>query len=174
MCMRSSRRGSASAHANLLPNPFISGSRNAGALNGYRIAGFERGGSGILHLPSLVARVAPSLHRAASLSHCRCLLVHPSPSSHFLARFPHSFRSSPFPPLSPSNRSSSPSISQPPLIRRTCVRTLAYTSLLLTTTLYYRHSRTYYYEKWRIDDLSSRPSSREPTARFLPGNFQES
>lgn len=133
VCMRSSRRGRASAHANSLPNPLISGPRNAGALNSYRIAGSRaagdggEGSSGVLHLPSFVVS---SLPRVLSLPF-QCPLVHPSLPclSLSLARYPHSFLVPflPFrPQIVPFHR---------PLIPN--VRTPAYTSLLLTTTLYY-------------------------------------
>lgn len=88
VCIRSSRRRRTSAHANSLPNPLISGPRNAGALNGYRIAE-SRGRVGVLNLPSLVRR-SLSFPRVLSFPF-RCSLVHSSPSSLFLTRFAHSF-----------------------------------------------------------------------------------
>lgn len=166
-CMRSSRWRRASAHANSLPNPLISGPRNAGALNGYRIAGSRRGWrspSSTLLRRSSLPPLLPLSPRVLSFPF-RCSLVHPSTlPSLFLTRFAHSFPR-PFSPLSPSNRPSSLSV------RRPNVRTPAYT---FVTTYYYGLLLILaYYEQWRIDDLSSRPSPREQPRGFLPGNFQE-
>lgn len=83
----------------------------------------------------------PCIPRKPSLSHSDGSLVHPSsPPSPSLSRSLSAFVPRPFSlPFRPRIAPSSPSVSLP-LIPN--VRTPAYMSLLLTTTLYYRHPRT--------------------------------
>lgn len=141
VCTRSSRQGRASAHANSLPNPLISGPRNAGALNGYRIAGSRgRVVKSFVYPSPRRSSLPPSARasRGCSLFHSDVLPFTPSPLSLLLA-LPPAFVSCPFSPcLSPSN---CPSLPPPPPLAvldrryRTCVRlrTRRYYLLRFTT-----------------------------------------
>lgn len=100
MCTRSSRQGRASAHANSHPNPLISGPRNAGALNGYRIAGARGRAAKSFIYPSPRRSSHPPSARASrgcSLFHSDVLPFTPSPLSLLLA-LPPAFVSRPFSP----------------------------------------------------------------------------
>lgn len=134
--------------------------QNAGASNGYRIAGcrvpFPTPSSA--RTPFLPFRMGP------------LFLIHPCPSSlvsHsslFSSFALESFLSYFLPPPSPSRR---------PLIPD--VRTPAYTSYYSTYYMYYALLLTlaYYYEQWRIDDLPPRSLPSRVTVRFLSGNFRK-
>ena len=133
MYVRSSCRGGASAYANSLPNPLISGSQNAGALNDYRITGFTGGWRG--PSPTLPRRSSlPFLgSREPSLSYSNVLPFTLLPDLSFSLIF--HIRSSSLFSLFALKFVPHPPPSVRPLIPN--VRTPAYTSLLLTTTLYY-------------------------------------
>jgi len=158
--VRSSCRGGASAYANSLPNPLISGPQNAGALNDYHRIHGRMAGSFTYPSSPFVAPF-PWIPRALSFLF-QCPPVYPSPRSVFLTHFPHSFVI-PFLPLRPQIRSSSLSVSPTADTER------AYACVHVVTTYYYALLLTlaYYYEQWRIDDLSPRPSPREQPRDFF-------